>query len=34
MSVSIGAPLLGIMEGSSIPRLFERRDKFLYLEEF
>ena len=30
-SVSIGAPLLENMEGRSFPRLFERRDKFIYL---
>jgi hypothetical protein len=32
-SVSIGAPLLGNMEGR-FPRAFERGDKFLYLGEF
>ena len=30
MDVSIGAPLLGNMEGRSFSRSFERRDKFLY----
>jgi len=29
--VSIGAPLLGNMEGRSFPRAFERRESFLYL---
>jgi len=32
-SVSIGAPLLGNMEGRCFPRAFERRDKFLHLGE-
>jgi len=31
---SIGAPLLGNMEGRSIPRAFERREKCLYLGKF
>jgi hypothetical protein len=34
MDVSIGASLLGNMEGRSFPRAFERRDKFLYLGKF
>jgi len=33
-SVSIGAPLLGNMEGRSFLTAFERRDKFIYLAEF
>ena len=32
--LSIGAPLLGNMEGCSFPRAFKRRDKFLYLGPF
>jgi hypothetical protein len=31
---TIGAPLLGNMEGCSFPRAFERREKFLYLGKF
>ena len=34
MSVSIGAPLLGNMEGCSFPRAFEKRENFLYLGKF
>ena len=34
MSVSIGAPLLGNMEGRSFPRVVERRENFLYLGKF
>jgi len=34
MGVSIGAPLLGNMERRSLPRAFERREKFLYLGKF
>jgi hypothetical protein len=33
-AVSIGALLLGNMEGPSFPRAFEIRDKFLYWGEF
>jgi hypothetical protein len=32
--VSIGAPLLGKMEGVFFPRAFERREKFLYKGNF
>ena len=32
--ISIGAPLLGSMEGRSFPRAFERRDTFLYFGKF
>jgi hypothetical protein len=31
VAVSIGVPLLGNMEGRSFPRVFEKREKFLYL---
>jgi hypothetical protein len=34
MGVSIGAPLLGIMEGCSFPRTSKRREKFIYLGKF
>jgi len=34
VSVSIGTLLLGNMEGCSFPRVFERREKFLYLGKF
>ena len=33
-SVSIGALLLGNMEGRSFPMAFEGRDTFIYLGEF
>jgi hypothetical protein len=33
-SVSIGALLLENIEGRSFPRAFERRDTYIYLEEF
>ena len=33
-SVSIGDPLLGVMEGHSFPRAFERREIFLYIGTF
>jgi hypothetical protein len=34
MDFSTGAPLLGNMEKRFFPRVFERRDTFLYLWEF
>jgi len=34
MPVSIGAPLLGNMEGRSYPRAFERRENFLMWGNF
>ena len=33
-SVSIGAPLLGNMEGRPFSRAFEKREKLLYLGKF
>jgi len=33
-SVSIGVPFLGNMKGLSFPRVFERREKCLYLRKF
>jgi hypothetical protein len=34
VSVSIGASLLGNMEGCSFPRAFEKRENFLHLGNF
>jgi hypothetical protein len=33
-NIFVGAPLWGNMEGRSFPRVFERRDTFLYLGKF